>query len=377
MKFFTRKRIYFPESQDKRLKWLIFVAGIVSILAFLSVKIFTSEHPLPYSNRMITAAQIMEKAISAIRSYCNRTGIKIDETTDPNLTGLIGSEISPIATTLGNLAAKRTTTNPEFAALVVRLLEEAGVSPGDTIAIGSSGSFPALMIAAIAAAQSLNVYPIIIISLGASSYGATNPDFNLLSIYEVLFQKKIFTVQPAAVSLGGDQDVGRDFDPAIKARLIKQIKNSGFPFIYEPNLEKNVAKRMKIFEGNSSKKSRIAAFVNIGGGYANIGTSEQVLKIKPGLSHPRSIPPKAERGVLFGMAARKIPIIHLLYIKGLAMKYGLPWDPIPLPEPMESGSFNIQSNQDIRLWIISGIYFTILIGLIVYGIRFNFHPTEK
>ena len=377
MKFFARKRIYFPESQDKKLKWLIFVAGIVSILAFLSVKIFTSEHPLPYSNRMITAAQIMEKAISAIRSYCNRTGIKIDETTDPNLTGLIGSEISPIATTLGNLAAKRTTTNPEFAALVVRLLEEAGVSPGDTIAIGSSGSFPALMIAAIAAAQSLNVYPIIIISLGASSYGATNPDFNLLSIYEVLFQKKIFTVQPAAVSLGGDQDVGRDFDPAIKARLIKQIKNSGFPFIYEPNLEKNVAKRMKIFEGNSSKKSRIAAFVNIGGGYANIGTSEQVLKIKPGLSHPRSIPPKAERGVLFGMAARKIPIIHLLYIKGLAMKYGLPWDPIPLPKPMESGLFNIQSNQNSQFWIISSIYFTILIGLILYGIKISFHSTEK
>jgi poly-gamma-glutamate system protein len=376
MKFFARKRIYFPESQDKKLKWLIFVAGTVSILAFLSVKIFTSEYPLPYSNRMITAAQIMEKAISTIRFYCDQTGIKIDETTDPNLTGLIGSEISPIATTLGNLAAKRTTTNPEFAALVVRLLEEAGVSPGDTIAIGSSGSFPALMIAAIAAAQSLNVYPIIIISLGASSYGVTNPDFNLLNIYEVLFQKKIFTVQPAAVSLGGDQDVGRDFDLAIKARLIQQIKSSGLPFIYEPNLEKNVAKRMKIFEGNSLK-SRIAAFVNIGGSYANIGTSEQVLKIKPGLSHPRSIPTKAERGVLFEMAARKIPIIHLLYIKGLTMKYGLPWDPIPLPEPMESGLFNKQSNQHIRLWIISGIYFTILIALIVYGIRLNFQLTGK
>ena len=376
MKFFAGKRIYFPESQDKKIKWLIFVAGIVSVLAFLSVKIFTSERPLPYSNKMITAAQIMEQAISAIRSYCDHTGIKIDETTDPNRTGLIGSEISPIATTLGNLEAKRTTTNPEFAAVVVRLLEEAGVSAGDTIAIGSSGSFPALMIATIAAAQSLNVYPVIIISLGASSYGATNPDFNLLNIYEVLFQKKIFTVQPAAISLGGDQDVGRDFDPAIKARLIQQIKNSGLPFIYESNLEKNVAKRMKIFEGNSSK-SRIAAFVNIGGSYANIGTSEQVLKIKPGLSHPRSLPPKAERGVLFEMAAQKIPIIHLLYIKGLAMKYGLPWDPIPLPEPMESGLFNIQSNQNSQFWIISSIYFTILIGLILYGIKISFHPTEK
>lgn len=376
MKFLTHKRIYFPESQDKKLKWLISIAGIISIVAFLSVKIFTSKHALPYSDKMIAAAQIMKQAISAIRSHCDQTGIKIDETTDPNRTGLIGSEISPIATTLGNLQAKRTTTNPNFAALVVRLLEEAGVSPGDTIAIGSSASFPSLMIATLAAAQSLKVHPIIIISLGASSYGATNPDFNLLDVYEVVFQKKIFTIQPAAISLGGDRDVGRDFDPAIKAQLIKQINSNGLPFIYEPDLEKNVARRMKIFEGNSSK-SRIAAFINIGGSYANIGTSEQVLKIKPGLNKPKSLPPKAARGVLFEMAARKIPIIHLLFIKGLAMKYGFPWDPIPLPEHNESGAFNLQSNQDIRFWIISTIYFTVLIVLIIYGIRLNFHPTEK
>ncbi len=376
MNFFVQKRLYFPQSQDQKLKWLIVIAGIISIVAFLSVKIFTSEHPLPYSDKMITAAQIMGKAISTIRSHCNNAGIKIDETIDPNQTGLIGSESSPIATTLGNLEAKRTTTNPNFAALVVRLLDEAGVSPGDTIAIGCSASFPALMIATIAAAQSIKVHPIIIISLGTSSYGATNPDFNLLNIYEVLFQKDIFTIQPAAISLGGDRDVGQDFDPEIKARLVQKIKNSGLPFIYGPNLENNIARRMKIFEGNSSK-TRIAAFINIGGSYANVGTSELVLKLKPGLNKLRSFPPKAERGVLFEMAARKIPIIHLLYIKGLALKYGLPWDPIPLPEPIESGSFNIQSNQYIRFWIISASYFTILIVLIVYGIRLNFHLTDK
>jgi poly-gamma-glutamate system protein len=376
MNFFVQKRLYFPQSQNQKLKWLIVIAGIISIVAFLSVKIFTSEHPLPYSDKMITAAQIMGKAISTIRSHCNNAGIKIDETIDPNQTGLIGSESSPIATTLGNLEAKRTTTNPNFAALVVRLLDEAGVSPGDTIAIGCSASFPALMIATIAAAQSIKVHPIIIISLGTSSYGATNPDFNLLNIYEVLFQKDIFTIQPSAISLGGDRDVGQDFDPEIKARLVQKIKNSGLPFIYEPNLENNIARRMKIFEGNSSK-TRIAAFINIGGSYANVGTSELVLKLKPGLNELRSFPPKAERGVLFEMAARKIPIIHLLYIKGLALRYGLPWDPIPLPEPIESGSFNIQSNQYIRFWIISASYFTILIVLIVYGIRLNFHLTDK
>ena len=376
MKFFREKRLYFPESQDKKLKCLIVIAGIISIIAFLSAKIFTTEYALSHSDTKVSASQIMKNAISTISAYCDSTGIPINLTVDPNRTGLIGSEISPIATTLGNLEAKRTTTNPNFAALLVQLLEESGVVSGDTIAIGCSASFPALMIATLAAAQAMDVHPIFIISLGSSSFGATNPDYNLLHIYQVLRQRNIFAVPPAAVSLGGDLDIGRDFEREIEERLIQQIRNSGYPFIYEPNLEKNVARRMNFFEGNSST-SRIAAFVNIGGSYANIGTSELALKIKPGLNRPNFIPPRAERGVVFEMAARGIPIIHLLYIKGLALKYGLPWDPIPLPEIAEPGLFAMKSNKDFRFWVIAGIYFTILIGLVGYGLRSNFHPTNR
>jgi poly-gamma-glutamate system protein len=374
MKFFCEKRLYFPESQDQKLKWLIVFASMISIIAFLSVKIFTSEYSLPYSDARVKASQIMQNAISTISAFHDSAGIPVDLATDPNRTGLIGSEISPIATTLGNLEAKQTTTNPNFAALIVRLLEEAGVVSGDTIAIGCSASFPALMIAALAAAQAMHVHPVFIISLGTSSFGATNPDFNLLHIYQILRQKNIFSVPPSAISLGGDLDIGRDFEPAIREQLIQQIKSSGIPFIYEPNLEKNVAQRMKFYEGNSS---RLAAFVNIGGSYSNLGTSELVLNVKPGVTKSNSIPPKAERGVLFEMAARNVPIIHLLYIKGLALKYGLPWDPIPLPEPMVSESLGVKSNNDFRFWVIAGVYFSILIGLAGYGMRSNFHITER
>lgn len=376
MKFFREKRLYFPESQDKKLQWLIVIAGIISIIAFLAVKIFTTEYALSHSDIKASASQIMKNAISIISAYCDSAGIPINLTVDPNRTGLIGSEISPIATTLGNLEAKRTTTNPNFAALLVQLLEESGVVSRDTIAIGCSASFPALMIATLAAAQAMDVHPIFIISLGSSSFGASNPEFNLLHIFQVLHQKNILTVPPAAVSLGGDLDIGRDFDSEIREQLIRQIKSSGIPFIFEPNLEKNVAQRMKLFEENSSP-SRLAAFVNIGGSYSNLGTSALVLNVKPGMTKPDPIPPKAERGVLFEMAARKVPIIHLLYIKGLALQYGLPWDPIPLPEPIESESFAMKSKYDFRFWVIAGIYFAILIGLAGYGARSNFSPTDR
>lgn len=376
MKLFREKIHYFPESHDKKLQRLIVLAGIISIFAFLSVKIFTSEYLMPHSSKQVAAAQIMKNSIAAISAFRDSTGIPIDITVDPNRTGLIGSEISPIATTLGNLEAKRTTTNPNFAGLVVQLLDEAGVVSGDTIAIGCSASFPALMIATLAAAQAIHVHPIFIISLGTSSFGATNPDFNLLHIFQVLQQNDIFTTPPAAISLGGDLDIGRDFDPATREQLVQQIHRSELPFICEPDLEKNVASRIKIFKGNSSK-SRIAAFVNVGGSYSNLGTSELVLNVKPGVTKSNSIPPRAERGVLFEMAARNVPIIHLLYIKGLALKYGLPWDPIPLPDPMESESSGMNSNNDFRFWLIAGIYFAMIIGLAGYGLKSNFSPTDR
>jgi len=366
MKFLPGKRKIPVPNQNLKLKKLIVAAAIVSLAAYVVIQFRSPESVTLYSDSMIKAAQIMEQAIVTIRAYCDSTGIPIDEANDPNRTGLIGTEISPIATTLGNLEAKRTTTNPNFAAVMVYLLEQSGVIKGDTIAIGCSASFPALMIATLSAANAMEVYPIVIISLGSSSYGATNPDFNLLHIFRVLLQENIFKLEPAAISLGGDRDVGRDFDPGVTEKLVQQICASGIPFIFEADLIKNVAERIKIYRGDS-EQPKISAFINIGGSHANIGTSELVLKLKPGLNEEMLIPPKQDRGVLFEMAARNIPTIHLLYVRGLALKYGLPWDPIPLPEAGENQLLLAQSYNNFQFWMIAIFYFLTMVGLLIYG----------
>ncbi|RIK78490.1 poly-gamma-glutamate system protein [candidate division KSB1 bacterium] len=319
-------------SSNRRLNRNVTIAGVVSLAVFVAVQIFSPKRPLPYAIEMINAARLMEKAIHIVGSEYEKSGLDIDETIDPNHTGLVGPENSELTTTLGHLEAKRTTTNPNMAGLIVHLLHQAGVTAGDTIAVGCSASFPALMIATLAAAQAMAVHPVVILSLGASSFGGTNVDFNLLSIYQLLLREGVFTIQLAAISLGGEKDIGQDFKPEIKERLLKQIQASGIPCIYEPDLPKNVAARMKIYQGNSSK-GRIAAFVNVGGNYADLGTSALVLEVKPGLNRTVTLPTKSERGVLFEMAAQEVPCIHLLFIKGLAMEYGLPWDPMPLPKP--------------------------------------------
>jgi len=333
-------------------------SGIVSLAAFLVLQLLNPSSASQYSEVMARAGGIMEGAISAIGNHRPVASTALDLNIDPNQTGLIGPEYSPLMTTLGQLEAKRSTTNPNMAGLIAHLLYQAGVKAGDTIAIGSSGSFPAFLVASLAAAKAMDVHPVCILSLGASSYGATDTEFDLLDLYAVLQGSGICSHPPAAVSLGGEKDIGEDFEAEVRERLIRKIHNGGIPFIYEPDLAQNVAKRIKVYERNAT--GRIAAFVNSGGGYANLGTSPLALKLRPGLNTRMMLPPKEARGVLFEMAARETPVIHLLYVKGLMQRFNLPWDPIPLPHAIERAEFGGMRFLGLRFWLVCISYFVSL-----------------
>jgi poly-gamma-glutamate system protein len=311
----------------------IYAAGAVS-LAYILLTLFGPARPIHNRREMNEAARLMDKAEITVRDCRAARGFPADERSDPNRTGLIGLEMSPITTSLGSLEAKRTTTNPEFAGLVVRLMSEAGVRKGEVVAIGASSSFPALIIATLSAAKVMGLEPLVISSLGASEWGANIPDFNWLDIAECLRAAGLLDVRPIALAVGGDEDVGRDLSPEGRELLRTRIGGSGIPFIEQADLRANVAERLRLYE-EAAQGRPIKAFVNIGGSWANIGTNAEVLKLRPGLLRDVFVPPPGERGVLQAMAAKKVPVIHLLNIKGLAERYGLPWDPKPLPRPGE------------------------------------------
>jgi poly-gamma-glutamate system protein len=283
---------------------------------------------------MVRASEAMSRSIQAIRECALAAGVAVNPTVDLNRTGLIGVQSSPITTSLGSLEAKRTTTNPNFAGLLVLLLKRAGVRRGDVVAIGASSSFPALIIATLAAVQELGAKPAMICSLGASNWGANNPNFTGLEMLDCLFEKKIFGARPLALSLGGQNDDGSDMSGQGRALLARKIENSGLPFLQESDLAVNVRDRMDFYR-KAAGPAGIKAFVNVGGGWADMGTDSSVLKLRPGLTSVAEIPPPEKRGVIQEMTLLKIPVIHLLYIKGLADRYGLPWDPVPLPKPGE------------------------------------------
>ncbi|MCX6134509.1 MAG: poly-gamma-glutamate system protein [Ignavibacteriales bacterium] len=339
---------------------------LVSLAAFALAKLFSTERVLGGAGAGGTAAATMERAISVVREEFVSCGGRFDDAIDPNHTSLIGEEYTGLTSTLGSLEAKRTTTNPNTAALLVQLLREAGVSAGDTIAVGCSGSFPALAVATLSAAKAMGVYPVVILSIGASSFGATRVDQTLLDIYELVRRRTDLNFPAAAVSLGGANDSGSDFEPEIRNKLIEKIQMSGIPFLNEPDLSKNVDERMRIYFGPSSKR-RIAAFVNIGGSYADMGTNPLILNLEPGVNTHMTVPSdERTHGVVFAMSKHHIPVVHLLHIKGLALAYGLPWDPIPLPPVSGGGIFLVHSVASRSEWILAVAYFISVTLIVAY-----------
>jgi len=297
----------------------------------------------------VAARDHMQQAMLQIRQCREASGYPVDYFLDPNGTGLIGVEVSAITTTLGHLEAKRTSTNPDTAALMVRLFQQIGLQAGDVVAIGSSGSFPALWVAAVSACKVLQLVPLSILSVGASQYGANLEGFTLLDMAQCLVAGGFEEFLPIAVSAGGDDDVAADLEEGVREGLYQELERCPYFFIREAELPSNVALRMRLYQENAGSRG-IKAFVNIGGSMANTGTSPQFLELRPGINTVKDIPPPAQRGVLYEMASEGIPVIHLLYIQGLCVRYGLAYDPVPFPgntssevylDELETGSLRI------------------------------------
>ncbi|MBS3765708.1 poly-gamma-glutamate system protein [Candidatus Bipolaricaulota bacterium] len=349
----------FTELRIKIKKRYIYIAAGLSILTLLVV------FHLPINNsvtvprgEMLSAAEKMEEAINAVRNYREKAGLPMNRTVDPNLTGLIGKERSELTTTLGDLEAKRTTTNPNFAGLMVLLMKEAGVTEAETVAIGASGSFPGAIIATVSAVEAIGARPVIIYSLGSSMWGGNLEELTILEIHDLLRRRGVISSKVEAASLGGQGDVAADMAGKTRKQLVRKIRDSEASLILGTSLRDSVMERMEVYRRQS--RGKIGAFVNIGGAAANMGTSATILKLKPGINRPKKLPPKEKQGVIYSMAAEEVPVIHVLNIKGLALRYQLTWDPVPLPAPGEGEIFDERANKPVLFWLVFAGYFGVL-----------------
>jgi poly-gamma-glutamate system protein len=333
----------------------VFFLFFLSLIFFLLIRIVPPWEARDLEEEMVSASRIMSEASVLLRDCRKETGLPLDVQNDINRTGLIGIKSSPITTSLGNLKAKRTTTNPNFAGLLVLLLKKAGVRQGDAIAVGASGSFPGLIVAVLSAAKAMGVEPLVISSLGSSQWGANQPRFNWLCMHRCLWKRGLFSRLPIAVSLGGSHDLGEDMPVEGRVILNRDMAEAGIPVIRDRNLVNNVDTRIRFYFRAAGERP-IKAFVNVGGSWANLGTDSEVLRVKPGLARISRFPSRERRGVLFQMASRGLPVIHLLYVRGLAQRYGLEWDPSPLPLPGEGDIYSRAVEDQKSFLILSFAY---------------------
>ena len=278
------------------------------------------------------ATQLMARSLEAIRDQRARLGLPIDQAVDRNRTGVIGDEFTPLTTSLGEADAKRTSANPAFARVVASYLQAAGVGRGEVVAVGASGSFPGLVLATLCAARALDVEPVIIYSVGSSMYGANLPGFTFVDMLARLREEGILPYRVAAVSPGGDQDGGAGvlFDEEGET-LVAEARRTGLPMVEGGTLAARIQWRLRAYD-TAARGRPIRAFVNVGGASASFGDTPASLEVPNGLvlKWP-ALPSAPTRGLLFEFAARGVPVIHLLHVRGLARDNGLPYDPVPRP----------------------------------------------
>ncbi len=354
------------------------LVAFLALCAFVAVEKFPVVKKQQWHAEKLAAARLALEAFKTVKAERLARGIPIEPEADPLQTGLIGHSITPVTSNSGYLSAKRASVNPNFAALVVHWLKRAGAERGDVVAVGVSGSFPALCIATLAAAQTLELKPIVIASASASEWGANDPNYMWLDMERVLYDKKLFGFRSVAASRGGIDDKGFGISQEGRRLIDAAITRNGVLPIESTSLIEGIEQRMRLYDANAADRP-IKAYINVGGGTASVGTHVGKKQFKSGLNLE---PPSGEGivdSVMLRFARRHVAVIHLSGIESLAKTWGFAEAPTTIPNP---GEGRVYVKEEYNRWI-AGIALAILLGSMLGFLRLDFavrllkNPTRR
>ena len=203
---------------------------------------------MPVASAKFAAAQLASEAMATIREERLRRNHTFNPDYDPAQSGMIGEYLTPITSVSGHLESKQTSVNPNFAAAVVDMLQEAGVKKGDVVAVGCSGSFPTLNLCACCAMETLKARPIIIASAAASQFGANRPDLLWIDMERLLYEKGLISFHSVAASFGGYEDLAMGTTDEGRRLLREGIKRNHLPLLQEETFGESIDSRMKIYK---------------------------------------------------------------------------------------------------------------------------------
>lgn len=314
------------------------LAGALAVLA--ASALFAHQHaalePTPYYDTQVEAVHILEQCFSAVKHYKEERGVPLSPH-DIHETGLLGEEFTGITTTIGALEAKRTTAWPDMAALCVRMLHEAGVRPGDKVGAGFSGSFPGMNLAVVAACEAMDVELVCISSVGASTYGANNPELTFPEMLHLLAEDGIIQTRSAAVTMGGDFDIGMEMLPELSGPVRERLREAGLNLVEIKDFTQNLAWRESLYEETGA----LDCFVAVGGNLTSLGRGEEGATLGQGVMKARSkVLLDEDSGLVQRYMAQGTPVVNLLNIKQIMAEYGMPFDPQIWPETGTSAAYS-------------------------------------
>ncbi len=303
----------------------------MSVSLWLLIEGVTQGPTHPRYVEMLVAARAVQAASRMLWAEKQARGLLPPPQADPNQTGMIGSEITIITTTVGNLASKRTTTNPDFAAALVRVIATLDLAAGTPVVIVVSGSFVGGNVAAIAAVEALGLRPVVIASMSASQWGANDPEFNWLDMAALLRTRGVIRARTVAAVLGGGGAVGGGMESAAVATLRAAAARDGVPMVEVRPLTALIDAVLDHVSVSLGDAARPGAVINVGGALIGLGSCRESFEFPPGLT-TRPVPCTAGTpGMAMRLAATGLPVLHLLNMRRLALELGLPFDPVPLP----------------------------------------------
>ena len=355
---------YAPNPGPRRL-WAVAVLGLLSI--GLTMAVYARKLPLALDADAGQAVMQMETCLQALKAMRLSLGIPVDPERDPAQSGLIGTDYSSITTTLGDLRAKQTALNPQFAGLMVAWLKMAGLHRGDPVALSFSGSFPALNLAAHCACDTLGLKPLIISSVGASCYGANIPGFTWLDMEARLFDAGLIRSRSRYASLGGIMDTAGGIDGTGIGVGEAAIARHGAVYLREGTprtVIRDVKRRMALYTAAGLPK----AFVNVGGNVTALGWVKAATLLDSGLLTRIPTCSSPRRGTIFRMFEAGVPVIHLINIERLAAANHLPIAPATLHPGKNPGTMAIRREHLWHLGLTLGAWFSLSVAFIVYRI---------
>ncbi len=347
--------------------WTLIALAVICIALYEWSETSRVEYKLPHYSEKIAAAKLMDHALRALQDVTMEKGIFANEPyPDPRLTAIVGQQFSLVTTDFDVFETKLTGANPNFAAAVVDLLEQAGVRKGDLVAVGYTGSQPGANIAVLCACEALGATPVTISAIGSSWWGANDPDLTWPDMEHSLNAQGIIHSRPIAASMGGAGDKAFGLSKVGQDLIRQSAARNNLPLILEDNLPASVARRMQLYK-TAAEGRQYKAFVLVGQGEADLGHTANANLLGSGYLNRLPAKNYPARGVAHLFNEQDVAIINLSDINAIGHLYGLGGAQIPLPE-VGQGDVYVTERYDLR---VAGVSALIALALILILVRLD------